>query len=140
VIDEQAAHDARRNPEEVGATLTPDPVLPDEFEIRLVDERRRLERLRTMLPAQVVRSQPSQLVVDQRKQLVEGVTAAGAPFVKEARDRQGGLWHQSHHQDATPRRLRLTGKSDRIVRESGAISRMYQSKCLGLPVSAAEMD
>ena len=86
VVDENPAHRLRRDPEEVRAVLPPDVALLDELHKRLVDQRRRLERVVLALAPQVARGAASQLAVDQREELVERVLLAGRQIVEQARD------------------------------------------------------
>src|SRR5262249_57433271 len=77
-IDEDAAHRLRRGGEEVPRAV---PALlstrgrlpaPSEPHIRLMNQRRRLERLPRLLLSEFMSRQPAQLVIDQRQELLGG--------------------------------------------------------------------
>src|SRR6185503_15267476 len=94
VVHQYATHQLRRNSEEMRAVLPPRISLIDEFEIRLIDERRRLQCVLATLASQVVTGQTSQLAVDQRHQFFECRLIALSPIDKKLRDAFAGL-HKS---------------------------------------------
>jgi hypothetical protein len=85
VLDEEAAHGLGGGGEELAAAV---PVsvgrLADQAQVRLVDQRRGLERLPGCLVPQPVRGQAAQVVVDQLEALGRGVRVAGPCRVQEA--------------------------------------------------------
>src|SRR5262249_55572400 len=71
VLDEDAPHRLRRRREEMPpAVPLLRPLLIDETQVRLVNQRRRLECLSRLLLRQPRRRQLAQLVIDQRQQLL----------------------------------------------------------------------
>ena len=68
VLDQDSTHGLGRRGEEM-ATAVPWPIgsLADQPQVRLMHQRRRLQRLPRSLSRQPLRSQPPQLVVDQRQ-------------------------------------------------------------------------
>ena len=72
VIDEDPPHRARRHREEVGAILPLDAIEVDEPEVRLVDERCRLQCVTSALMSQVLPGQLTQLLIHQWQEPVEG--------------------------------------------------------------------
>lgn len=80
VIHENPSHCLRRDSKELRAVLPVDRVLPHQTHVRLIDERRRLERVvAPLVPEKACRYAP-QLVVDERQQALEcfAVAKAGA--------------------------------------------------------------
>ena len=71
MVDEDPAHRLRGDGEEVTAVLPVHPRLVDETEIRLVDERGRLERVAAALLSEVTPGELPELGVDERHQLLE---------------------------------------------------------------------
>ncbi len=69
LLDEDPPHRLRGGGEKEPAILPAAGALAQEPEIRLVDERRGLERLSGLLPSELQRRQLAQLVVNQRQQL-----------------------------------------------------------------------
>ena len=80
-LDQDLPHRVRGDGGEVGAVLPALGAVLEELEVRLVDERRRLQRLARALALQVVRREAPQLGVDQRHQRLErGLVAARRPI------------------------------------------------------------
>ena len=71
VIHQDPPHQSRRHREKVRAVLPLDSVDIDQPEIRLVDERRRLQRVTHVLVPHVVPGEASELLIDQRRQLFQ---------------------------------------------------------------------
>ena len=61
-------------------------VFTDQAQVRFVNQGRRLERLSRFLLRQLLRRQPSQLVVDQRQKLLGGVGLALFDGAQDAGD------------------------------------------------------
>jgi hypothetical protein len=76
----------------VGAVLPAHPPLVDELEERLVDQRRRLQRVALALAAEVPPGQQLQLAADERQQAVERRAVAIAPGDEQVRDLPRGGW------------------------------------------------
>src|SRR5262249_20791502 len=73
LVDEDATHGLGGGGKEVAAVLKRLAVIrTDQAQIRLVDQRRRLERLARPLLGQTLRREPTQLVVDERQKLCGG--------------------------------------------------------------------
>jgi hypothetical protein len=75
MIDENAAHQARRNPEEVRSVTPLDVPLVDEAHVGFVDESRWLERLSGDFTSHLSRGYAPKVVVDDRDQLIERLTS-----------------------------------------------------------------
>jgi hypothetical protein len=105
VVDEDAAHDLRGDGVEVRAALPPGlrAVLPGEPQVRLVDERRRLERVARPLAAHLPARDAAQLGVDERGQPVERRGVAPAPVREQLRDLLRRNF--SHAHSPVPRKL-----------------------------------
>ena len=90
-IDENATHRLRGRAEEVGAIL-PALILPTDPNPRFMDERRRLQRLSRRLARHLLRSDPAQLCVNERKKLIRSdvLLAAGDPIKKQGKIVHGG--------------------------------------------------
>src|SRR5262249_54018514 len=86
-VDEDAAHGLGRGPEEVAPAV--EVLVADEPQVRLVDQRGRLERLARCLRGHPGGRELAQLVVDEREQLGRGSRVAGGGCVEELRD----VWH-----------------------------------------------
>jgi hypothetical protein len=84
-IDEDAAHHLRGDAEELTAVLPRRAVLVDEFQVRLVHERRRFQRVIRPFPAHVGARAPAQISVDQRQKLLECARVAAGPRVQQPR-------------------------------------------------------
>jgi hypothetical protein len=89
VIDQDTAHDVRRDREEMSAALPAHAALIDELEIRLVDERRRGKRMVAALTPQVAPGQATQFAVNGVHQRGSDRLLAVAPRRKESRDIRG---------------------------------------------------
>src|SRR5262249_4861608 len=72
VVDENLSHEPRRDGEKVGSALKAERLQPGQAQVRLVHERCALQRVvRALLPKLRV-CQPSQLLVDERQESVQG--------------------------------------------------------------------
>ena len=85
-IDEDAAHHLRRDAEELTAVLPRRAALVDEFQVRLVHERRRLQRVIPPFPAHVGARAPPQISIDERQKLLECSLVAAGPRVQQLGD------------------------------------------------------
>ncbi len=83
MVNQQAAHDGRGHPEELLAVLPHDPALPDQSQVRFVDERCRPERMIAALACQVSGRLPAKLLIDHGQQLVARFAVAGGPGPKQ---------------------------------------------------------
>ena len=85
-IDEDAAHDLRRQREEVDPIAPLDIVGVDQPKVDLVDERGALERhARALVPHMTSRLR-QELLVDERRELFERVLVPIAPCLQQAGD------------------------------------------------------
>jgi hypothetical protein len=84
VVHQQSTHGARGNGEKVGAIL-PGYIRTNEANEGLVHHLSRLQRVIPALSAQLTRGQPPELVVQQRRQLVESLEVALAPAMQQIR-------------------------------------------------------
>jgi hypothetical protein len=82
-VDEDAPHDLRRHPEEMRAVLPGHTALSDQPEIRLIHQRRWLQRVVRPLVTQVGRRTPPQLLIYQRQQVVACLEVAVPPRTKQ---------------------------------------------------------
>jgi len=85
VGNEHLPHRSRCQGEKVGSVLPLHALDVDQLEIRLVDEGRRREGMARPLPAQALVGPAPQVVVDQRKQLVQGAAVSAPPGGQESR-------------------------------------------------------
>jgi hypothetical protein len=79
VIDQNAPHHLRRDCEEVSAVLPIDVSLIEQFHVRFVHDRRRLQPAMPPLAGELPRCERAQLAVDERNQPLERLAAAAAP-------------------------------------------------------------
>ena len=86
VIDQDAPHQPGGHREEVGAVLPFHLADVDQAQVRLVDERGRLERVPGALPAHLPVRETAQLLVHQGNQLLEGRFVARAPGDEQTGD------------------------------------------------------
>ena len=91
VVHENAAHGPGRSPEEMRAALEPDVLVPDEAEVRLVDEPSRREGVTRTLVEQFPPSHLAELGVDAGEEPVECALLAGRGLAKQ--DGDGGSGH-----------------------------------------------
>src|SRR5215207_6612199 len=89
VVEQDASHDLRGDGEEVRAVLPVHALLVDEPEVRLVDERRRLERVPRVLAPHEVARDAVQLSLDEREEAFERRPVAVAPCDEQPRDLGG---------------------------------------------------
>jgi hypothetical protein len=85
VIHENPAHHLRRNAEEMRPIPPVAVPLVDQAQVQLVNERGRLQREATPLAEKLALCHTTQLRVDERQQLVEGVSVATPPFAQKRR-------------------------------------------------------
>ena len=78
-----------RDPEEVGAILPLNPIHIDQFQIRLVDEGRGLQRMLNPLACHVSTGKPMQFAIDDGHQFFQRLLVALAPGQEQ-------LCHFSH--------------------------------------------
>lgn len=83
MIDEEPAHDARRHGEEVRAVAELGLSQCGQPEVRLVDERGRVERQVTSLVAPATTRQPSKLLVHDGHERLEGGDVAVVPTLQQ---------------------------------------------------------
>jgi hypothetical protein len=98
VVDEDLAHGAGGDAEEMRAVLPVDRAAADELEVGLVDEGRGLERVPRALVPEIGAGAAAQLVVHEREERVERTRVSGAPPPEELRDLSGrgdvlGVFH-----------------------------------------------
>ena len=87
VVHQDPPHHLRGDAVEVAAVLPGDAVLAGQAHERLVDQRRRLQRVIHALVPQVAGGAVPQLVVDQRHQLVAGAHVTAGPGLQQLADR-----------------------------------------------------
>ena len=85
VIHEEAPRDLRRERVELRAMLEAGLILTNETHPRLVDERRRLQRVAGSLAAEVRVGDLAQLAVDDRHQRIERAAIAFGPLREQLR-------------------------------------------------------
>src|SRR5690606_12730198 len=81
VVGEYAAHQAGGDGEKMG-TVLPGDVRVDEPCESLVDQRGRLQRMAAALGAERPRRDPTQILVDHRREPLEGRLVAGTPVMQ----------------------------------------------------------
>ena len=86
VIDEDPAHDLRRDTKEMRAILPIDQALVDESDVGLMDQGRRLQGVVGALAPKLARGHPAELRVDEWQQLGERSPVATTPIAEESRD------------------------------------------------------
>ena len=79
MVHQNAPHELRRNPVELGAVLPASSLLINQAKIGLVNQGSGLQRVIRSLAPQVVSRQTSQFALDQRHELVEGRLVTTAP-------------------------------------------------------------
>jgi hypothetical protein len=89
VIDQDPAHDHRRDTKEVRSILPVDLPLIDDPQVHLVNERRRLQGVVGPLAAKVAPRNATELRIDERQQLIERTAVAAALIAKQRRDVAG---------------------------------------------------
>jgi len=80
-----------RDAKEVCSILPGDTILPDEPEVYLVDERRRLECVIDAFAPKIRRGGPPELPVDERQQIVASLQIAMPPRPEQSADVTGWL-------------------------------------------------
>ncbi len=83
MVHQDVPHRSRRDAEEMGTVHPPDLFLIDESNKRLIDQRVCLHGLVGLAAAEKSSRQPSQLGVDQRYELVQGLAVPVAPLDQE---------------------------------------------------------
>jgi len=79
VVDQDAPHHLRGDAEELRAALPGDAILPDQPEVRFVDQCGGLQRVVRPLAAEVRHGAPSQFPVDEREQIVARLKVSVTP-------------------------------------------------------------
>ena len=85
MIDQDSPHHLRGHAKELRAILPAHAFLIDQFEIGLVHEPRRLQRVTRPLVAEVPGGNAVQLRLDNREQILEGLATALAPREEQLR-------------------------------------------------------
>ena len=85
VIDEDPAHDLRRDAKEMPSILPIDLALAHEADVRLMNERRRLQGVVGALAPKLARGNAAKLPVDERQQGTERSPVAPAPVAEQRR-------------------------------------------------------
>jgi hypothetical protein len=86
VLDEDLAHEARRNGEEVGAVFKADGFEAAEVDVSFVHEGGCLKDVAGPLAAEVGRSDPFQFGVEKASDLIERIFIAFLPLIQEFGD------------------------------------------------------
>jgi hypothetical protein len=89
-VHENAPHQSGGHRKKMGAVLPLHLLEIDQPQVRFVDKRCRLKRVARPLRRHLSPRQPSQLVVDDRKELLQCGLVAVFPFGEEARDVMAG--------------------------------------------------
>ena len=85
MIHENSAHHLRRNAEKMRSIPPVAMPLIDQTQVELVHERGRLQREAAPFAAKLACGHPTQLRVDERQQLVEGIGVTSPPFSQKRR-------------------------------------------------------
>ena len=93
MVHEDPPHERRGHREEM-RPVSPRRVLPDEPQIRFVDQRSRLQGMAGRLLAQIARGTAAQIAVDERHQPFRRRLRALAPGLEQLRDRLGPRPHE----------------------------------------------
>lgn len=83
MIDEDPAHQLRRNAEELRTVLPGRASLIDQAHVQLVYERRRRERVIGTFPPELARRDPPQLAIDDGEQAIERARISFRPSQQE---------------------------------------------------------
>ena len=86
VIDQDPAHDLRRDTKEMRSILPIDLALVDEPDVRLMNEGRRLQGVVGPLAPKLARGNAAKLRIDEWQQLVERSPVAATPIAEQRRD------------------------------------------------------
>jgi hypothetical protein len=127
VIDQDAAHDLRRDTKEMRPILPIDVALVDQSKVHLMNEGRRLQGMVRPLLPQLARGHAAQLRIDERQQPVEGRPVAAAPVAEQSGDvasrkqrsllQPTGFKHMAWHwEDNRPAPVPLT-RYDGVLRD-----------------------
>jgi len=92
VIDQDPAHDLRRDTKEVGSILPIDLTLVDQPDVHLMNEGRRLQGVVGSFAPQLPRGNAPELRVDERQQLIERGPVAATPIAEQRRDVARAYW------------------------------------------------
>src|SRR5262249_39956203 len=84
-------HHLRRDGKEVYPVLPANFLLTGQTQVRLVDERRRLQRVSGVLASKIMRSEPAQILIDQGHQCSERFFVTVTPGDKQLGDFLWGL-------------------------------------------------
>ena len=86
VIDEQPPHDPRRHRQKVRAVAKASTAQVDQLEIRLMDERRGIQRGARVLVPEALMGDTAEMLVHERDKLVQRVSLPLAPALQELRN------------------------------------------------------
>jgi hypothetical protein len=93
VVDEDPAHDLRRNTEEMRTILPVDAPLIDEPDVHLMNESRWRQRVVGPLVPELARGNPTKLRIDQWQHLIERSSIAATPIGEQHGDiARGSGW------------------------------------------------
>jgi hypothetical protein len=95
MVDKNATHDASGHREKVRAVVPRNVLGVDQSQIRLIDERCRLEAVARSLATQVPARDRMELTVDERNQSFESGLVALPPLEKELRNLIGNIGDDS---------------------------------------------
>ena len=91
MVHEDATHDAGGDGQEMRAVVPLDRLAVDQANIRLVDERRRLEAMTHALSRHAASRDPVEFLMDERDQSLEGALVALSPFEEQPGDVRVGI-------------------------------------------------
>lgn len=103
MIDQNAAHGLGRGGKEVSAAI--ELLVPDEAQVRLMDERCRVQAVTGGLRGHARSGERPQLVVDERKQVGSGLTIAFRGSIEETR-------HVGHWSECTGCRWKVNNENE----------------------------
>jgi hypothetical protein len=86
VIDQDPAHDLRRDTKEMRSILPIDLALVDEPHVRLMNKGRRLQGVVGPFVPKLARGNAAELCIDEWQQLIEGSPVASTPVAEQCRD------------------------------------------------------
>jgi hypothetical protein len=86
VIDQDPAHDLRRNTKKMRSILPIDLALVDEPDVRLMNKGRRLQGVVGPLVPKLARGHAAELRIDEWQQLIERSPVAATPLAEQRRD------------------------------------------------------
>ena len=92
VIDQDPAHDLRRDTKKMRSILPIDLALVDEADVRLVNKGARLQGVVGPLVPKLARGHAPELRIDKWQQLVKGSLIAATPIAEQRRDVARAYW------------------------------------------------